>query len=795
MKSKKRASLTLKIHCRTFDASEGGRVHHSVNGPIKKGPAMKTQARYRFLTPIIALLCVFLAGVLSLTFAASAGQLTITSFSIPLVISEHGYESYGLNFGVDPAATTGIDLALGEMEYPPLPPGGGMAMFQTPGGNCILNLRPFTSALQTDTFRVGIIFEASDTSLYPVTFSWPNLSSYFSGGARLRSDLSGSAFDVDMKAQTSYTLSGPPGGTPGFISAYIIVSGPLPGNTPPVVSTYGYGAGGFVAIVNAPGSAMSPDAVSAVAATSAWFEYGPTRLYGSATAPQAVPNGTSVNLSESFDPSSLPMNSRLHFRAVAQTGAGTYYGDDRIVSHGTPAAEDTSGLVRYRTATYRDWADAVDQKGKRKAVKAKPDKLTFEFYVVNDLVNADELDFYISAPVVQESLKVDPPTAGGAFTPKIVEVHWAAPLALGETVFVSGIALKTKLSVPKYFWESHPTPTTKIDGPFKKDAVFTEKDLKLPMPNLHNVGADIYGGLAQTTVNIFVGITGDPKGAHTVSHPSYKDVQKSMVKENKAGNLYHTRAWHCIDVFDKSQNPVTKAQKALPPDKENNLLFADQLTLKLNIAASDSGIFPPGLGELVYSNGTSFDGLSVRMIALYADSFLACPALPPHGESDPAVYLKVIQDIDTAFTGPMDTTEWSGEKVICTGARMLMDVPYLHAVPGAVPRTFVQLPPYLMDRLPERYAIRQNYPNPFNPTTTISFALGGTANVTLTVYNMLGQQVAELLRNELLDAGDQEVAFDASRLASGVYFYSVIARNPEGSALLFSRTMKMLLVK
>ena len=70
--------------------------------------------------------------------------------------------------------------------------------------------------------------------------------------------------------------------------------------------------------------------------------------------------------------------------------------------------------------------------------------------------------------------------------------------------------------------------------------------------------------------------------------------------------------------------------------------------------------------------------------------------------------------------------------------------------------------------------LSQNYPNPFNPSTTIHYALPHQSHVTLTIYDILGQIVAELV-NGVIDAGSHYVKFDGSRLASGVYFYRLQA--------------------
>lgn len=76
--------------------------------------------------------------------------------------------------------------------------------------------------------------------------------------------------------------------------------------------------------------------------------------------------------------------------------------------------------------------------------------------------------------------------------------------------------------------------------------------------------------------------------------------------------------------------------------------------------------------------------------------------------------------------------------------------------------------------VPKSYGLEQNYPNPFNPTTNISFSLPNSEFVRLSVYNMLGQEVATLLNKEM-NAGQYRILFDASNLVSGVYYYRIEA--------------------
>ncbi|MCB9249680.1 MAG: T9SS type A sorting domain-containing protein [Ignavibacteriales bacterium] len=71
---------------------------------------------------------------------------------------------------------------------------------------------------------------------------------------------------------------------------------------------------------------------------------------------------------------------------------------------------------------------------------------------------------------------------------------------------------------------------------------------------------------------------------------------------------------------------------------------------------------------------------------------------------------------------------------------------------------------------PNKFDLSQNYPNPFNPKTKIQFSLTEANNVSLLVYNTIGQKVAELI-NQRMEAGTHTADFDASKLNSGIYIY------------------------
>ncbi len=90
-------------------------------------------------------------------------------------------------------------------------------------------------------------------------------------------------------------------------------------------------------------------------------------------------------------------------------------------------------------------------------------------------------------------------------------------------------------------------------------------------------------------------------------------------------------------------------------------------------------------------------------------------------------------------------------------------------------------------KIPDNFALHQNYPNPFNPSTEIKYELADTKHVKLNIYNALGELVKTLVNKEQ-HPGSYVTKFDASKLSSGFYFYTISAGN-------FTDTKKMMLVK
>ena len=94
--------------------------------------------------------------------------------------------------------------------------------------------------------------------------------------------------------------------------------------------------------------------------------------------------------------------------------------------------------------------------------------------------------------------------------------------------------------------------------------------------------------------------------------------------------------------------------------------------------------------------------------------------------------------------------------------------------------------------LPKSFALKQNYPNPFNPSTEIAFTLEQTSNITLTIFNVLGQKV-KVLADGSKNAGTHSLSWDGSdqmgaMVSTGLYFYTLTDGNT-------SITKKMALMK
>jgi hypothetical protein len=96
-------------------------------------------------------------------------------------------------------------------------------------------------------------------------------------------------------------------------------------------------------------------------------------------------------------------------------------------------------------------------------------------------------------------------------------------------------------------------------------------------------------------------------------------------------------------------------------------------------------------------------------------------------------------------------------------------------------------------QLPETFSLDQNYPNPFNPATNIRYQLPVSGKVTVEIFNVIGQQVAVLLNGKQQQPGRYNLNWDASSVASGMYFYRIQIAGKGGKN--FTQVKKMTLIK
>jgi hypothetical protein len=115
----------------------------------------------------------------------------------------------------------------------------------------------------------------------------------------------------------------------------------------------------------------------------------------------------------------------------------------------------------------------------------------------------------------------------------------------------------------------------------------------------------------------------------------------------------------------------------------------------------------------------------------------------------------------------------------------------LYDVNGAAVKNAVLKSSPVEGFVPTEFALKQNYPNPFNPSTVISYDIPVAGNVSLVVFNTVGEEVARLV-NEMQTPGSYKVNWNASGLSSGLYLYRIDVSAGEKS---FTKTQKMMLLK
>lgn len=308
------------------------------------------------------------------------------------------------------------------------------------------------------------------------------------------------------------------------------------------------------------------------------------------------------------------------------------------------------------------------------------------------------------------------------------------------------------------------------------------------VPNFANVRDE---GFLKAYPKIKKGFAGYPGGLVLGNARRDSALAYGWIRFDKGSNIAkfvpHTYVSRGFDVYGTS---VFVGEKKNPKlDKFNDHLVGELLALRVNIGASDAEVTPPTFGDITYDDGDTsnpFNGMTLRQIAALADNYLTYwPQYPlvPWNALD-----STIARTNRAFAGPLKIV--SKLPLVVTGVVHIDSVVFLQpaiaplANPIAIPEEAIET------SIARTYALEQNYPNPFNPSTTIAFDLPEAGLVTVKIYDMLGREVATLADGEYLDEGTQELVFDAGGMASGVYFYRLVANGGE-----FQQMKKMMLIK
>ncbi len=480
--------------------------------------------------------------------------------------------------------------------------------------------------------------------------------------------------------------------------------------------------------------------------------------------------------------------------------------------------------TKFRSFAQHAIAFDVDNKGKvNKPVPLKTDKDQFDIKLTVDSANVTDMHIDFGAAIDTAMPFFTVPASTRSTTDsklKKWDFVFGSAITTGDSVHILGYAWTTKaIKLSGYWWTRGGVEV----GKTRKTYVLANSILRVPMPNRVNALAVM---LNPKSV-IGFGATGLIIGKNEKTPldsskyygwfqtAKYGDILKTLYTKGVGQPDYNSG--HPFDIFTETGKIIKGKQSSMPISKEKNSLLANMIALKLNIMASDLGMTPPGLGDLVYDDSLDnpFNGMSLRDLAHVGDSVMMGwlkDSVDSHLKPikvhkfdytfDFNGLDSVVARIDSAFEGPIDTSSFAASPgLVYKGTIMLASVPYLHANLEKIPPKIVPAGLYSGPAVPAAYRLYQNYPNPFNPTTTIQFDLPEASVVTLKVYNILGQEVATLINHQPMDYGQQHVQFNANGYASGVYFYRLVTSpvtDPEDGSVsgrATVSTMKMLYVK
>ncbi|MBK7255010.1 MAG: T9SS type A sorting domain-containing protein [Ignavibacteria bacterium] len=262
------------------------------------------------------------------------------------------------------------------------------------------------------------------------------------------------------------------------------------------------------------------------------------------------------------------------------------------------------------------------------------------------------------------------------------------------------------------------------------------------------------------------------KGRKVECYFSPSDNPSAQI-ENMIGVNTNKSIYFCAFAFTRFQIANKMKTQFQPPNKYVRGVFDN------GNGTDPSSVYPEmkGIGGTTPWNPPAPVYLDGESGLLHSKYILIDPDLP---SSDPIVETGSFNFSTAATTGNDENFLLIYDSLVAN--QYLQDFAKRYTLAGGTIKVEM-----ISSVIPDNFLLSQNYPNPFNPRTEISYEVPAAKLVKLTVYNILGKEMAELV-NERQSPGRYKVSFDASNLTSGVYFYTLSTDN-------FTETKRMILLK
>lgn len=249
----------------------------------------------------------------------------------------------------------------------------------------------------------------------------------------------------------------------------------------------------------------------------------------------------------------------------------------------------------------------------------------------------------------------------------------------------------------------------------------------------------------------------DSVAADVTGNGRVSALDASRILQFESGLIEHLS---CGDLVEKEYRQVAEAQWFFEETNDQ------EMSVNIDLSSSEFDIYSAEF-EFEFSEGLTFNGFS----------------------NMPKNWIQSSNRIDNKILVSLIGIEALANKKIEFSIRKNADISSLYTTAKVSINEAKKITLNKLSRntKPEQFQLFQNYPNPFNPSTTISYSIPISGKVELTVFNMLGRKVVDLV-NENKEAGLYSAKWDASQLSSGVYIYQLSTES-------FSTTKKMMLIK